>query len=219
MQGINVDVLVSQINSLTSILKEEQTKYENELQKYKECRKETINAINNWGNSPTKETSSPENVEMPPEEQYKMPLSWIILKRVVQGRDWHYGRTDKKEEKGVVFSVNKDGQITVRWDDGDKTHCNWGKDGNFDVTVISNALDMTPVEPSEQVHKPISWLIGRKVKRGTDWKWSDQDGGEGKTGLVLSSAGKGWINVKWESGKVNQYRWGEDDCHDVEVIF
>lgn len=115
--------------------------------------------------------------------------------------------------------MTKEGDITVKWDDGDKTHCRWGKDGCYDVVVVEDVLDMTKVEPAEQVKKPAGWLVGRRVKRGRDWKWQEQDGGSHKTGLCLSTEGKGWVNVKWESGRVNQYRWGADDSYDVEAVF
>ena len=49
----------------------------------------------------------------------------------------------------------------------------------------------------------------------SDWEWSVQDGGEGKTGRVMEI--RGWdnescrsvANVSWASGSTNVYRLGE----------
>ncbi|KAL7719890.1 MIB/HERC2 domain-containing protein [Entamoeba marina] len=215
----DLDGLMTQISALTNALSVEQKDVTLQLEEYEKCRKESIGILSEWDSSQPKPASVYADVEIPEEEQYKKSVNWIFMKRVVQGRDWCHGRSDQKKTKGVVFSAKTNGTITVRWDDGEKTHCRWGEEGCYDVKAVSNKLDMTPVSRDEQVNKPISWLVGRIVKRGRDWKWSDQDGGQGKTGIAVSSAGRGWINVKWGSGSVNQYRWGNDDCYDVEAIF
>ena len=228
IDDFNIDELVNEITTVTSDLVNEQDEIEKQLEIYTNSKEETRKALENWINlTPTtteepkeqKEKETTTQYPLPPEEQYNQPTSWILLKRVLQGKDWNKGRIDKKEVKGVVFGVRKDGDITVKWDDGDKTHCRWGKDGCYDVVAIIDSIDMKRVDPKEQIKMNAAWLIGRKVKRGRDWKWQDQDGGSHKFGIVLSAEGKGWVNVKWESGKVNQYRWGADDSYDIEAVF
>ncbi|KAL8591676.1 hypothetical protein ACOMHN_056792 [Nucella lapillus] len=55
---------------------------------------------------------------------------------------------------------------------------------------------------------------GAKVKRGKDWAWADQDGGEGNLGEVLgfenvaSDSSRNIIRVQWPHGKTNSYRLG-----------
>lgn len=64
-------------------------------------------------------------------------------------------------------------------------------------------------------------FIGAKVSRGTDWEWSNQDGGRGKTGRVMDI--RGWDNessrsvatVTWTTGSTNVYRVGYKGCVDL----
>ena len=49
---------------------------------------------------------------------------------------------------------------------------------------------------------------GDEVVRGPDWKWGNQDGGDGTVGEVcevLSGDDDGWIGVKWTGGNSNKY--------------
>ena len=68
------------------------------------------------------------------------------------------------------------------------------------------------------LNAPLSFL----VQRGRDWKWGDQDGGEGKLGKVVkgssTDAKEGWANVKWDqSGSTNAYRIGDSSSYDLKV--
>ncbi|XP_055898216.1 uncharacterized protein LOC106053065 [Biomphalaria glabrata] len=61
---------------------------------------------------------------------------------------------------------------------------------------------------------------GMRVVRGPDWKWKDQDGGEGHIGIVkkvIRLPQKSSVKVIWESGDSNIYRAGSDDCYDLLV--
>jgi len=62
---------------------------------------------------------------------------------------------------------------------------------------------------------------GCRVKRGVDWKWSNQDhhNGEEVPGTTKRDADwGGWVEVEWDGGSSNSYRWGNEDATDVEVI-
>lgn len=52
--------------------------------------------------------------------------------------------------------------------------------------------------------------IGSRVLRGPDWKWKDQDGGEGALGTVVDMSDKdkdiAWITILWDIGETNSYR-------------
>uniref|UniRef100_A0A8D0BS99 E3 ubiquitin-protein ligase MIB2 n=1 Tax=Salvator merianae TaxID=96440 RepID=A0A8D0BS99_SALMN len=65
---------------------------------------------------------------------------------------------------------------------------------------------------------------GAKVVRGPDWEWSNQDGGEGKTGRVVDI--RGWdvetwrsvASVTWADGTTNVYRVGHKGKVDLKCI-
>ena len=62
--------------------------------------------------------------------------------------------------------------------------------------------------------------MGQRVVRGPDWKWGEQDGGEGNVGTVIevkqakeltsdSSAAPGYVaTVCWDTGVCKDYRCG-----------
>ena len=58
---------------------------------------------------------------------------------------------------------------------------------------------------------------GDSVIRGPDWKWKDQDGGEGGIGVVTQKKKtEGWVEVKWQqNGQTNSYRMGHDGKFDL----
>ena len=68
---------------------------------------------------------------------------------------------------------------------------------------------------------------GLRVVRGPNWKWGDQDGGEGFLGTVVDSQGgvetedgvtmgKGVV-VQWDCGNRSNYRCGVDGQYDLRV--
>lgn len=68
----------------------------------------------------------------------------------------------------------------------------------------------------------MSSLVGVRVVRGKDWKWGDQDGGEGFAGTVIdtnSGSSTRPVTVIWDSGFKGHYRAGPKGCYDLRVIF
>ncbi len=57
---------------------------------------------------------------------------------------------------------------------------------------------------------PENIAVNLRVTRGPDWTWSDEDGGEGKTGVILSfDKSKAIAQVLWEGGQAHKhYRFG-----------
>jgi len=50
-----------------------------------------------------------------------------------------------------------------------------------------------------------------RVRRGPDWKWSNQDGGDAADSLgtvTSTSSSSGWCTVSWDKGGSNYYRVG-----------
>ncbi|KAK1945479.1 E3 ubiquitin-protein ligase HERC2 [Phytophthora citrophthora] len=62
--------------------------------------------------------------------------------------------------------------------------------------------------------------VGCKVTRGPNWKWRDQDGGEGSVGVVEGVSpwsgvdGEG-MSVRWPNDSLYTYRWGADGNFDL----
>jgi len=67
-------------------------------------------------------------------------------------------------------------------------------------------------------------LVGLRVVRGPDWKWGDQDGGEGCVGTVIPSPPSDinhleprTITVLWDSGMKSTYQGGPTGSHHLRV--
>ena len=71
-------------------------------------------------------------------------------------------------------------------------------------------------------------LVGLRVVRGPDWKWGNQDGGEGTVGTVAEIEGgvhgtEGGtttghaVVVQWDGGNRCNYRCGIDGKYDLLV--
>lgn len=63
---------------------------------------------------------------------------------------------------------------------------------------------------------------GVRVVRGINWRYGDQDGGEGYAGTVintseLNKSGAKSVTVIWDSGIKANYRSGPTGCHDLSV--
>ena len=67
--------------------------------------------------------------------------------------------------------------------------------------------------------------VGLRVARGPDWKWGDQDGGEGCLGTIidvgdqLQATAEGSLpQVLWDNGyRSSNYRCGKDGKYDLVV--
>jgi len=61
---------------------------------------------------------------------------------------------------------------------------------------------------------PTQLAVGMRVRRGLDWKWGSQDGGQGHSGSVVtatSASSSSWAKVRWDiSGLECDYRWGQE---------
>jgi E1A/CREB-binding protein len=58
---------------------------------------------------------------------------------------------------------------------------------------------------------------GARVKRGPGWKWGDQDGGAGNSGVLGKKKTNGWTLVTWEKTmEEREYRIGGEGAFDLE---
>lgn len=71
-------------------------------------------------------------------------------------------------------------------------------------------------------------LEGLRVVRGPDWKYGDQDGGEGTTGTIVINNETDrkcqllrprMVSVLWDSGVRAQYRAGPQGSFDLRVRY
>eukprot|EP00759_Apiculatamorpha_spiralis_P046815 PhF_6_TR42942/c0_g1_i2/m.65251 len=63
----------------------------------------------------------------------------------------------------------------------------------------------------EVIHRIVN---GSRVRRNPlYWRWGDQDGG--LEGTVLGFPATGWVQVLWDNGFEEHYRWGHDNAYDV----
>lgn len=79
--------------------------------------------------------------------------------------------------------------------------------------------------------------VGHRVVRGPDWKWGDQDGGEGNVGTVVevkyaeettveqdggsaasSPAPGNTVVICWDVGVCTNYRCGLNDKYDLRLF-
>ena len=66
--------------------------------------------------------------------------------------------------------------------------------------------------------------LGQRVVRGPDWKWGNQDSGEGHIGTVvevgnsMSSIPEKTVVVQWDGGRRTDYRAGFADAYDLRVL-
>uniref|UniRef100_A0ACB8EF66 E3 ubiquitin-protein ligase mib2 n=1 Tax=Sphaerodactylus townsendi TaxID=933632 RepID=A0ACB8EF66_9SAUR len=67
-----------------------------------------------------------------------------------------------------------------------------------------------------------SMQVGMRVVRGLDWKWGNQDNGEGNVGTVVEIGRQGspttpdkTVVVQWDQGTRTNYRTGFQGAHDL----
>ena len=58
-------------------------------------------------------------------------------------------------------------------------------------------------------------ILGVTVVRGKDWDYENQDGGEGKTGVIIDKSVNGWVEVLWENNNKDSYRIGCERKYDL----
>jgi len=98
------------------------------------------------------------------------------------------------------------GWIRVRWSGGAANSYRVGAEGAYDLQFYA-------ASPPAVLRSP---LTGKVVQRGPDWKWDDQDGGEGKHGItVAGSQADGWVSVRWADGRLSECRAGAEGAQDL----
>ena len=131
------------------------------------------------------------------------PLPPPVGERVARGPAWQWGDQDGNGLGTVVVARDAAGWIRVAWDNGEQNAYRWGIGGAYDLVWL----------PSP---KPVP-VVGDRVQRGKDWAWGTQ--GAGGLGTVVSPrTTAGWINVRWDNGESNDYRWGVEGEFDLALV-
>ena len=153
----------------------------------------------------------------PEKKSYLKVLPGLLGCRVKRGPTWKWADQDGGNGLcGTVVQVKMSGWACVRWEATGKTNQYRFNDLYQDVMVVAEKEAVPPFE--EQIKKPSSWTFGKRVKRGRDWKWGNQDGGEGTLGTVTDVSDDTWVEVRWDNGPTCQYRWGNEGKYDVMVV-
>lgn len=141
--------------------------------------------------------------------------------RVKRGPAWKWADQDGSGEGSVIEGLDADKWVRVKWDNGKSNQYRWGADGSYDLRIVGyKTPESTPVTPpapapTPAAVKPIA--KGYRVMRGKDWKWANQDGGA--AGSITGDLGSNnWIQVKWDNGQSNSYRWGAEGAYDLRIV-
>eukprot|EP00117_Sycon_ciliatum_P020952 scpid49524/ scgid18522/ E3 ubiquitin-protein ligase MIB2; Mind bomb homolog 2 len=137
--------------------------------------------------------------------------------RVCRGRHWKWGNQDH-HATGTVISHDRPGVVRVLWDTSSKSNIyRYGAEDSFDLEVLSENQPRV-LQNGERGVSGHELKTGVEVRRGPDWRWGNQDGGEANTGIVyhVSEAEKS-VFVRWSNGTRGKYRNGQDDHYDVVI--
>lgn len=143
------------------------------------------------------DSSITETKEMPP-----------IGSRVRRGPDWRWDNQDDNLP-GTVVAHKARGYLTVEWDNGNR--------GKYRYGAESGAKDVRMVDEQRMLPPGMMVAVGVRARRGTDWEWGSQDGGEGSSGVIFKVEDSGIVHVRWDNGKRGNYRFGLFGKYDVEV--
>jgi len=69
--------------------------------------------------------------------------------------------------------------------------------------------------PNEDENVPQT-MLGTRVVRGPDWKWDEQDGGDGHMGTVRKYKNSEEVIIVWDKGTVANYRC--NDSYDLRIL-
>ncbi|XP_061194911.1 uncharacterized protein LOC133203060 [Saccostrea echinata] len=113
---------------------------------------------------------------------------------------------------GTVIKHSKNaGWLIVQWDGGSIDKYRYGLSNEHEYKYDVIVCDVPRILENELI------AIGCLVYRGPDWRFHDQDGGEGSIGSVYSATPNGIVDVRWENGTKNNYRFGYDGKFDLSM--
>ncbi|XP_062620444.1 uncharacterized protein LOC134282020 [Saccostrea cucullata] len=130
--------------------------------------------------------------------------------RVKRGPHWTWKNQDSHGPGTVIGHCDRVGWVKVEWDSVVRLSYQYGYDG------LIEKYDITPCKEPRILENELI-AVGCLVTRGPDWKWGDQDGGDGNVGTVYRVKQNAVVLVKWPNGNRSNYRYGYDNKYDVTV--
>jgi hypothetical protein len=101
-----------------------------------------------------------------------------------------------------------------RYDDANQALSGEAQVSNIDKVPGFASTPANVLRSSCSAYTDSSCPQGARVKRGPDWQWGDQDGGDGQLGTVQEWDDQ-WCKVTWDNGYKNSYRVGSDGAYDL----
>ncbi|GIQ80540.1 hypothetical protein KIPB_001354 [Kipferlia bialata] len=134
--------------------------------------------------------------------------------KVARGPAWKWGNQDGSGCLGVILkAASSEGWVEVKWThNGQENEYRAGSDGHYDLVYSEECTTGRTVVYGEFLR------VGARVKRGKDWKWEEQDANGLGTLLKNVSDEPGWVRVKWDEGRSNNYRAGAKSCFDLVYV-
>ncbi|XP_069136817.1 E3 ubiquitin-protein ligase mib1-like [Argopecten irradians] len=80
-----------------------------------------------------------------------------------------------------------------------------------------DSYDLRSVDEPRFLPEGMLGAVGVSCRRGPDWEWDNQDGGEDQVGIVFKIEDSGVIHVRWQNGKRGNYRYGIHGKFDIEM--
>jgi hypothetical protein len=89
--------------------------------------------------------------------------------------------------------------------------------GAREISRLQDLVEDLKVQAKPQAGVVEGVPVGARVVRGPDWKWENQDGGEGAEGVVTGRSHRNEleVSVTWDRGHSNLYRTGLRDSYDL----
>ncbi|XP_046850294.1 uncharacterized protein LOC124443806 [Xenia sp. Carnegie-2017] len=87
--------------------------------------------------------------------------------------------------------------------------------GLLAAMVVGAALEDGDSDDDESLPTPPP--LGTRVRRGPQWNWGNQDG-HGVGTVTNTTDTKGWVDVCWDNGRKNSYRFGKNNAMDVKIV-
>ncbi|XP_052696521.1 uncharacterized protein LOC128175139 isoform X1 [Crassostrea angulata] len=142
------------------------------------------------------------------EKDSKLPP---IGTRVRRGLHWPYFGQDSNRSGTVIGHRPDYHNVSVEWDTSMVFPYHYDTDGNDQSSHVVVCDEPRILLQRENI------AVGCLVKRGPDWKWFDQDGGEGNIGSVYRVKKDKTVHVRWPNGKKSNYRFGYEGRYDVSL--
>ncbi|KAJ8302326.1 hypothetical protein KUTeg_021313 [Tegillarca granosa] len=97
--------------------------------------------------------------------------------------------------------------LWVQWDHGKINRYPYNASAGYGIVVVDEPRKLSAKNCID---------VGISVVRGPSWKFGNDDGGPGNTGICFRKENN-IVSVRWENGFIGQYRFGKEGCNEVEI--